>query len=303
MRQTVQAPSAGATSAAVSQVLVGTCTGVSAALTAYPVGTGQALRYGLAGVAMYALLKMRTRGGEQPRIRVRPREWALLFLLALTGQTLFNQLLLGALDHADPATVGSILGCAPVVLATVGALMAGRQPGRRIVAASLLVVAGAVAVEGFGSATPAGLAMALGVLLCELAFSLLAVPLLPRLGPLRVATYSTLLAVPQSLAIGWLSDPGAMFRTPTAAEAAALVFLGLIATVVAFLLWYSALGRLGPERAGLFSGLVPIAAALSALVLGTGTVRTEQVAGSVLVGIGVALGMFAPRRSWQAVRS
>jgi drug/metabolite transporter (DMT)-like permease len=246
---------------------------------------------------MTALLVARTRSAGKPRLRIRPREWALLFLLALAGQTLFNQLLMGALRRADPATVGSILGCAPLALAVAGPMLAGRRPGRRTVGASALVVAGAVLVEGFGSATPAGLALALGVLGCELAFSLLAVPLLPRLGALRVAAYSTLFAVPQSLAAGYLRDGTGMLRTPTAGEAAGLVYLGLIATVAAFLLWYGALARLGADRAGLFCGLVPVASALSAVVLGTGTVHAPQMAGSVLVGIGVAAGMAVSPRS------
>ncbi|MEU8134683.1 DMT family transporter [Streptodolium elevatio] len=287
MRPSAQAPSVGASFAALSQVLVGTAAGVSAALVAYPVGGGQGLRYTLAAVAMYAVLRLR----KPPRVRVGARAWLLLFLLALLGQTLFNQLLIGSLEHADPATVGSILGCSPIALAVIAPLMARRRPGARIVAGSVLVVAGAVAVEGFGDASATGLLMALGVLVCEIAFSLLAVPLLPRLGALRVAAYSTALAVPQSFAIGWFSDGTGMLRVPTLAEASALVFIGLIATVAAFLLWYTALGTLGAERAGLFSGLVPVSAALSALVLGTGEVRPAQLAGSALVGAGVVLGM------------
>lgn len=287
MKPSAQAPSVGVTFAALSQVLVGTAAGVSAALVGYPVGGGQGVRYALAALAMFAVLRLR----KPPRVRVGARAWLLLFLLALLGQTLFNQLLIGALEHADPATVGSILGCSPIALAVIAPLMARRRPGLRIVAGSVLVVAGAIAVEGFGDASPTGLLMAVGVLVCEIAFSLLAVPLLPRLGALRVATYSTALAVPQSFAIGWATDGAGMLRTPTLAEASALVFIGLIATVAAFLLWYTALGVLGAERAGLFSGLVPVSAAASALVLGTGDVRPVQLAGTVLVGAGVVLGM------------
>ncbi|MDI2128871.1 DMT family transporter [Yinghuangia seranimata] len=287
MRPSGQAPSVGATFAALSQILIGASAGVSAVLVDYPVGGGQAVRYAAGGAAL--LLLMRLRGIRHVRVGV--RAFALLFLLALMGQTLFNQLLVHSLDHADPATIGSILGCAPVILATLGPLLAKRRPGARIVVGSVLVVAGAVLVEGFGSATPLGLVLALGVLVCELAFSLLAVPLLPGLGPMRVATYATALAVPQSLLTGWLMDGSGILRTPTAEEAAALGYMAAVMTVLAFILWYTALERLGPERAGLFAGLVPIAAAVTAPLFGAGDLRAGQLAGSAVVGLGVVVGM------------
>ncbi|WP_374224807.1 hypothetical protein [Streptomyces sp. ISL-99] len=57
----------------------------------------------------------------------------------------------------------------------------------------------------------------------------------------------------------------------------------------------------GAERATLFSGLIPVAAAMTAPLVGTGTYGAAQIAGSVLVGAGVGLGsgVFggrAPRR-------
>lgn len=53
--------------------------------------------------------------------------------------------------------------------------------------------------------------------------------------------------------------------------------------------------RIGAERATLFSGLIPVAAALTAPVVGTGAFGPAQAAGSLLVGIGVALGSGAFR--------
>ena len=43
----------------------------------------------------------------------------------------------------------------------------------------------------------------------------------------------------------------------------ALAYLAIVQTAIAFSLWYSAVGILGPAIAGLFAGLMPIAAALT----------------------------------------
>jgi hypothetical protein len=48
--------------------------------------------------------------------------------------------------------------------------------------------------------------------------------------------------------------------------------------------------RIGAERATLFSGLIPVAAAGTAPLVGTGSYGLAQAAGSALVGLGVALG-------------
>jgi hypothetical protein len=138
------------------------------------------------------------------------------------------------------------------------------------VAAAVVAAVGAGVVQGAGQATAAGLAAAAGALAAEALFSLLAVPLLPRLGPLAVAAYACLAAV-VLLGIGApLLDGPVALQVPTAGEAGAVAFLGLVVT--AGPLWpgmrrWSAWG----ERAGLVNGLVPIATLAGAVLIGTGT--------------------------------
>ncbi|WP_354643470.1 DMT family transporter [Kitasatospora camelliae] len=152
-----------------------------------------------------------------------------------------------------------------------------------------------VVVQGAGSGDLPGFLFALGTLACEAAFSLVAVPLLPQLGPVRVSAYSTVLAVPMFAVAAAVQDGVHALRTPTGPELAALLYLGTALTCGAFLLWYGALGRLGPERAGLFAGPVPVTAALSGAVLGTGGLRPAELAGAALVGLGVRAGLTATR--------
>jgi drug/metabolite transporter (DMT)-like permease len=77
----------------------------------------------------------------------------------------------------------------------------------------------------------------------------------------------------------------------TATELVAIVYLALVLTVGAFIAWYSAVGRLGVDRAGLFVGLVPVSALVGGVLLGTGTLSAAGLAGTLLVGTGVALGI------------
>ncbi|MGC0419241.1 DMT family transporter [Embleya sp. AB8] len=283
--------SVGMVCAASAQGLIGAAAGVSAVLRDYPVTGGQLLRYALAALVLFGVLRVR----RIPLLRPTRRELARLGLLSLSGQTLFNLCLFAALDRADPATVGSILGATPLLLVLVAPALGGRRPNRTVLGAALIVVTGAAIVQGLGGGTALGLVFACGVALCELGFTLIAVPLLPRLGAWRIAAYATAMAIPQMLLVGICVDGTALLRMPSGAEFAALSYLALPLTAGAFLLWYSALARIEPERAGLFMGLVPVTAALSGLALGTGAPTLGQFGGALLVGAGVVLGMRAER--------
>ncbi|MDX6740637.1 DMT family transporter [Actinocorallia sp. A-T 12471] len=278
--------------AASAMLLVGTSTAVSATIADYPVFAGQALRYGLAAVILLVVVQHQ----RLPRVRLTPRDVLLLVALAATGLAGFNFFLVEATRHAGPAMIGAVVGAVPLVLALVGPLLERRRPAPRTVAAALVVAVGTAVAAGLGSGSLTGLLLALGALAGEVAFSLLAVPLLPKLGPLRVAAYPAALSVPMLLVASLALEGTGVLRLPTPNEAAAFVYLGAIVTAAAFFLWYDALRRLGADRAGLFAGLVPVGALLTTVVLGLGSAGPADVTGVVLVAAGVALGLRQPAR-------
>ncbi|MFB7251903.1 EamA family transporter [Microbacterium sp. NPDC056234] len=157
------------------------------------------------------------------------------------------------------------------------------------------MTAGVIVAAGFGGGSVPGILLSIAALLSEAAFSLLAVPLLPKLGALRVAAYPAALSVVPLFVVGVLLDGPSSLRLPTPPEALAFAYLGAIVTALAFLLWYHALHRLGADRAGLFAGLVPIGALLTTALLGVGEIHPSHIIGTLLVAIGVVVGMRSPR--------
>lgn len=260
--------------------ILGSSFTVSRSLTDYPVLIGQALRYTLAAAALALLTSW---------LRPTGRELLRLLAVAATGLAGFNVLLMYALRHADPAAIGTIVGVSPLLLALLGPLQERRRPSPRLLLAAAVVVLGAVLVEGGGHLDRQGLAAALGVLACEAAFSLLAAPLLPRLGAVRVSAWSTALAVPMLLVALPFSPETP--RLPTAGEAVALAFLGLVLTVVAFICWYTGVTRLGVERAGVFVGLVPVFALATVAAVDRVTPEGRQLAGVLAVAAGLIVGL------------
>ena len=264
---------------------VGSSVGASSLLTDYPAMLGQAGRYALAAGLLFVFAR-----GRLPRLT--GRDGVTLGALALTGLAGFNVLLIAALEHADPGSVGVIVGAVPLALAVSGPLFAGRAPSTPLVAAAALVVLGAAIVQWASpNLSPVGLALAVGALAAEAAFTLLAVPVLPRIGPLATSAYACLFAAPLLLVGAVLT--GSELPLPRPAELAALLYLAVVVTALAFVAWYAAVGALGADRAGLFAGLVPITALLSGALLGTAIVTPAGLLGALLVGAGIAAGLRA----------
>jgi drug/metabolite transporter (DMT)-like permease len=270
--------------AAGALALVGSLVAAADLVEGYPLATGQALRYAAAGLVLLAVAR-----GRLPRLEA--REALALAALAATGLVLFNLFVIEGVRETDPATVGVIVGCVPVVLAFAGPLLEKRPLSGRVIVAAVVVAAGAAGVQWAGGGiTAAGLLLAVGALGCEAAFSLLALPHLARLGPLAVSTYACLFAVPL-LALWSLLAEGPSLPLPDAEQAAALAYLALGVTVFGFLAWYSAVGLLGVERAGLFSGVLPVSALAFSAALGLAEITPGRLAAVAVVALGVTLGV------------
>jgi len=263
---------------AIATIVVGASFPVSDALTEYPYAAGQLIRYAAGALILTALLKGRLG-------RPTARELALLMLVAAVGMVGFNLAVLGAVESIGATNVGVIVGASPVVLALAAS-------NRSVLPAAAVVVLGAAIVNGADSTVSlAGAALALAALAAEVGFTLLAAPLLPRLGPTRVAAWTAILATAQLAILSRGEIP-----TPSTTHVAAILYLGLVTTAFAFVLWFSAVSELGSGRAGLLVGFMPIAAVTVDAALNGRTPSTADLAGTALVAIGIAFGA-SPERA------
>jgi drug/metabolite transporter (DMT)-like permease len=284
---------AGAGLAAGSIVLVGGSVAASSLLDGYPVLGGQAVRYLAAGLLLAAWARLR----HKPLPRPAGREWAWLAALAAIGLAGCSILMIQATRVADPASVGVVIGAAPLVIIIAAAVTAARPPTRRVLLAAAVVTAGSAAAQlgGAGPAwSPAGMLWSAGALGGVAGTSLLAAPLLPRLGVLAVTVYACGLAgilLLAAAAVARSAGGPPILRAPTETQVAALAYLTIVVTAVVFIAWYGAMERLGTDRTGLFNGLIPVASAAAVTVTGTGTVTPLRLLGALAVLAGVLLGL------------
>jgi drug/metabolite transporter (DMT)-like permease len=268
---------------------VGGSVAVSGVLADAPLFTAQAVRYAVACLLLLLLARLTGRRIEVPR----GTEWCWLLGVAATGLVLFNVALIRGSAHAEPAVLGVAVACAPVVLAVVGPLLDGTRPARPAVSAAAVVTAGAMLVQGGGRSDLAGVGWAAVVLLCEVGFTLLAVPVLRRHGPWGVSVHTCGLAGALLAVLGLVTEGPAAVSALRAPHLLAVAYLAVVVTAVAFVLWYSAVGRLGSARAGLLTGVAPIAAAAAGVLLGSPVPGPGVWAGTALVAVGLGVGVGA----------
>src|SRR6516164_5867834 len=254
-----------------SVLLVGGSVAASSLLGGYPVLGGQAIRYLAAGLVLAAWARLQ----HKPLPRPAGREWAWLAALAVIGLAGSSVLMIQATRVADPASVGVIIGAAPLVIIIAAAAAARRRPTGPAFSA-------------------AGLAWSAGALAGVVGTSLLAAPVLPRLGALAVTVYACALAgllLLAAAAVARSAGGPPILATPTPAQLAALAYLTIAVTALVFIAWYAALERLGVGRTGLFNGLIPVTSLAAVALTGTGAITPLGLLGALSVLAGVILGL------------
>lgn len=284
--------------AAAAMAMVGGAVTASGFLTGYPLFSAQAVRYALAALVLVLFAR---RGGRR-RMVLRPvgREWWWLVASATAGLSGYNLAVLTAVDHAEPAVIGTVVACVPLVLAVAVPLLARKSPPLQLLIGALVVVAGAMVVQGGGRTDLLGVVWSIVALAGETGFTLLALPVLGRLGAFSIATHTAWIAAAQFVVLAAVIDGSASLAAPTTSVILAVAYL-VAASAGAFVLWFLAVDRIGGDVAGLTAGIIPVAAALTGLAFERTTIAPSVIGGSVLVAVGVTLGLRprgarAPRR-------
>lgn len=271
----------------VGMALVGSSVTVSRSLVDAPLFGVQAARYTVAALLLFGLARA-------ARVRItapRGREWLWLAGVAATGLVLFNVAVVRGVAHAEPAVIAVAMASVPVLLGVIGPLLEGRGPSRRVLLAAPVVVAGAVLVEGTGRTDAAGIGWAALALGCEAGFTLLAVPVLRRHGAWGVSLHAVWMGAAMFAVLTvCVEGPGELVSVSPRQWAAA-GYLAVMVTAVAFLLWYRTVAAVGSGRAGLLTGVAPLAAAGAGAATGGGVPGPAVWLGLAVVIAGLAAGL------------
>lgn len=232
---------------------------------------------------------------------VRPAlgRWPALLVMGVTGVLLFNALVYWALTSTTSINAALIAGAIPILTLFVAAALGGGLPTGRRLLGSLVCLAGVAWIVSRGSvAALVNLSFNRGDLLmlvaavCWAVYTVVGGNASRALSPLAATTASAVLVMPLLVLIGaleLLAQPAGAVGPFTPAAVLGILYVGVVASVVAFLAWNAGVGRLGAARGAIFLNLVPLfTAAIAVPVLGEGVV-VAQLFGGLLVLAGVTL--------------
>lgn len=252
-----------------------------------------------------ALLLVLARGALHPFSQIRQR-WPYLAAVGLLGVGTFNSLQYLALITSSPVNVTLVASSMPVWMLAVGTLFYGEHPTRRQLLGAALGLLGVGLVIGRGSLdtllhvrfVPGDLYVLVAVIGWAFYSWLLARPPAHMQGKQRPANWDwagfllvqTLFGIAaSSLFAGAEQALGAPPIRWSPGVVAALVYVSLGASVVAYRCWGLGVAEGGPALAAFFNNLTPLfAAVLSTLLLGEAPRPYHALAFAFIVG-GIAV--------------
>jgi drug/metabolite transporter (DMT)-like permease len=263
-----------------------------------------AARQIVGGVALCLVLALRERRLPWPR-RV---AWPRLLLLSLLGMGLGSVLVSWAVAYSNGVSAAIVSTANPIMAALIARLLFHLKLTRAVaVGAGLAVGGGFIAILGSGRSVGeirGGEILMLGAGALWTWYSIAAQRLLAGHSQLAITALTTL---PSGLALGVLAGAlgatGVMtvrvdFSPPSLLL---LAYAGLLMIGVANVLWHYGVSRIGVAVATMYTNLMPVAAVLVTLWLGTAPSAGQLVGGAVILA-GVLYAQLAARGMPQASR-
>jgi drug/metabolite transporter (DMT)-like permease len=262
------------------------------------------LRFAIASVVLWALVAWRGRGsGERCPLPEGGGQWAGLFSLGLTGVFLYNFVFLTGLSRTSATNGSLIVAFNPLLTAVLSAWWL-KERVRPVQAGGLLLAllgVGVVITRGSIEVIRSlsfnhGDVLMLGAPLAWALYTIAGKKILRYFPPLVATAYAslfgTVLLLPAAAFEGSLLSG---FQGLTVFGWISVLQLALLGTVVGFVWWYEGVELLGASRAAVFVNLVPIfGVLLSAMILSESLV-VSQLAGGILVVLGVGIGTLGGR--------
>lgn len=235
------------------------------------------------------LLAWRWRG----QMHYRAGDWKYLLGLAACEPCLYFLFEALALQHTSAAQAGMVTALLPLLVAVGAMFFLGERVNRTTLAGFLLALFGAVWLSLAGSADEHASNPLLGnfyellAMLCAMGYTLLLKHLSTRYSAFLLTAMVAFVGTLFFLPLAWFSAP--LPSTVSPKGLAAVAYLGVLVTVVAYGLYNFGVSRLPASQASAFTNLIPLFTLLFAILILGERLNAMQIMAAAVVFAGVLL--------------
>lgn len=236
------------------------------------------------------------------------KQWPIVLFMAVTGIAGFNTLLYIALHYTTSINASLVNSSTPIIIFMLSFIFMGERLNAQQAAGAILSFLGLLFIISKGSlevllkfSFNVGDLIVIAAVICWSIYSILIKQFSGRL-----PAYSTFTV---SMVLGILILFPFFVREALTTEIAwstgsilTIFYTGIFASIVAFMSWNIAVERIGANKAGVFLNLIPVFAALFAVLFIDETLAWYQAAGGVLVILGVFISTRLTKREKQSMK-
>ena len=222
-------------------------------------------------------------------------EWRAYLWVGFLGVALNQVAFLGGLAFTLPSHAALLYALTPTVVLLLAWMRGQERPGPRKVLGLVLAFSGVVILlaDRRGAALPPkwilGDLMILVAVVAWASYTVASRPLVMKHGAQRATTLSILFGLAIFAPLGAMGLPHLHLTAVPPLAWVGLLYLGLLTSVVSYLLWFHALSMKEPSRVAIATNGQPVATALLGWIFFAQPITLPFVAGAVLVAAGVAL--------------
>ncbi len=249
------------------------------------------LRFGVATIVLLTIMRL---AGES--LWLKRQDVLPVILLGFGGHTLYQALFINGMALTTPAVAALLMATSPLFVAIYGTLL-GLERSRPIVIIGiilsfigmLLLIVGGQKEIGLRSGALLGDLLILLAAMMWAGYTVGGKPLLGRYSPLKL---NALTMIPGTLLLAAISTPQLAAQDWQAVSAGAWVawaYSTAFAVVVAYVLWYTSVQRVGGARTAIYSNLTPVVATLVSWLLTGERLTPLQMVGAAVVIAGILL--------------
>ncbi len=232
--------------------------------------------------------------GRFPKLRL--RHMPVMIFLGATGVFLYSHFFFTGLKSVTAGRAALIVACIPVCIAATSALLFRERFGPLRIAGTFLSLAGVSMIISDGApwtllsgGASTGDLLILGCVASWTAYSLGGKAAMKTLSPLSCVTWSCvfgcLMLLAQAIPQGLYED----VLNARVLDWLCILYLGVLATGLAYFWYYDAIKDIGASRAGVFINLVPVFAVVLGFLLLGEVLHLSLLTGGVMVVSGVWL--------------